>query len=142
MLLHEAVQEISIGKDLVIDAVRFDGRELVGYHGCLRYAHVEEVRKLQELIELVQLNRAELKIPGNCDLTELFSVSGEHLLSSSNYTERSIATLYLNIDVVVRGGTQKQADSLFYELVLQKCRNIDSQPNMGAVGFYNSKDRE
>lgn len=50
--------------------------------------------------------------------------------------------MYLNIDVVVKGGTQKQANNLFYEAVLQKCRIIDAQTGMGVVGFYSHKDRE
>jgi hypothetical protein len=53
-----------------------------------------------------------------------------------------MATLYLNIDLVIKGGSQRQADNIFYEVVLQKCRVIEAQPSMGVVGLYSHKDRE
>lgn len=60
------------------------------------------------------IKRADLKIPLNCEVSEIFSVSGENLLSSSVFIEQPLATFYINIDIVVRGGTQKQTDNIFY----------------------------
>lgn len=90
---------------------------------------------------MMVMNRSQLKIPLNCEVSEIFSVSGENLLSSSTYIDQVLTTLYINIDIIVRGGTSKQVDNIFYDLLMQKCRSIESHENMGVVGLFSHRDR-
>jgi hypothetical protein len=44
----------------------YEGVEIVGFHGNVRYANVEEIKKMQELTSILQFSKNDLKIPGNC----------------------------------------------------------------------------
>lgn len=110
--------------NLNVETLRYEGIDLVGFQDNLRFANVEEIKRLREMADLLKIDKSEMKIPGNIEVNELFSISGEHLLTSSSHTQQVICNIYLNVDVVVRGAVQKQYDNLIYDIVASRCKKL------------------